>query len=409
MNLNKLILFTASFPFGDKETYLESEIQVLSKYFNEIEIYPHFYKDKKTEKRHVPLNVKVHLPAFPLKKMSRVLLAFRGLLRSPKLSYFFIEFFEFDIYKSKDKLKRWFFSLIHYLATIGSYQYENVKEESNVIFYFYWGDGWVFSCLNINKKNDKTIFIRLHGMDANSEMSNGFLPVRKYIFDKADYLLPISESLKSYVSNKFVISHNKIIVSRLGVDIPRMQSSNNHLKSVKIVSCSNVTDNKRVSCILNAVSQIKDMNIEWVHFGDGPLLNKIKNQRNSLSLEKVKISFFGRTSNENILNYYKTHDINAFINVSQYEGVPVSIMEAMSYGIPCIATDAGATNELVNNENGILLKNDFSINQLIDSLKMTATKDWNTKRIKAYQHCKFYYNSSKNYHELVNILNRNNR
>jgi glycosyltransferase involved in cell wall biosynthesis len=408
MNLNKLILFTSSFPFGDKENYLENEIQVLSKDFDEIEIYPHFYKDRKIEKRDVPLNVKVHLPALPLSKIFKVLLAFRGLLRRPKLSYFFIEFFEYDIYKSREKLKRWFFSLLEYLATIGSNQYKNIKEESNVIFYLYWGVGWAYSCLNLKIKVERTIFIRLHGMDAILEMSNGFLPVRKYVFDKADYLLSISENLKSYLSNKFVISENKIIVSRLGVDIPKMKNSNNHFEALKIISCSNVTANKRVSYILDAVSQIKDMKIEWIHFGDGPLLNTMKNQLNSLTSETVKINFSGRKSNKEILNYYKTHDVSVFVNVSQYEGVPVSIMEAMSHGIPCIATDAGATNELVNNENGILLENDFSISKLIKSLKMIESKDWNTKRIKAYQHCKVYYNSSKNYYELVDIL-KNNR
>jgi glycosyltransferase involved in cell wall biosynthesis len=402
--LNKLVLFTSSFPYGDKETYLENEIVFLSKSFNEIEIYPHFYKEGKTEIRDVPPNVKVHLPAYPKDKIGRILLAFKGLFERPKLSYFFRELFKFKIFNSKENFIRWNISLLDYLATIGSNQYKNIKEESNVIFYFYWGIGWSYSCLNLKKKADRTIFIRLHGGDAYLERSNGFLPVRKYIFDKADYLLPISENLGNYLNNKFLISSNKIIISRLGVNIPKMKSSRTHIGSVKIVSCSNVIALKRISRILDALSKIKDINIEWVHFGDGPLLKDLKIQLKSLSLEKVKVNFLGGKSNKEVLNYYETQDINAFINVSQYEGVPVSIMEAMSYGIPCIATDAGATNELVNNENGILLTNNFSINELINSLKMIQSVDWLKKRLPAYQHCKFYYNSSKNYHELVGVL-----
>ncbi|NMC40567.1 MAG: glycosyltransferase, partial [Bacteroidales bacterium] len=48
-----------------------------------------------------------------------------------------------------------------------------------------------------------------------------------------------------------------------------------------------------------------------------------------------------------------------FINVSSSEGVPVSVMEALSFGIPVIATDAGGTSEIVNNTNGRLIPVDF--------------------------------------------------
>ena len=45
----KLVLFTASFPFGSKETYLETEIYYLAKGFDSVEIYPHYYNNKKTK------------------------------------------------------------------------------------------------------------------------------------------------------------------------------------------------------------------------------------------------------------------------------------------------------------------------------------------------------------------------
>lgn len=49
-----------------------------------------------------------------------------------------------------------------------------------------------------------------------------------------------------------------------------------------------------------------------------------------------------------------------FINVSSSEGLPVSIMEACSFGIPIIATNVGGTAEIVQaGVNGILLKEQF--------------------------------------------------
>ena len=44
-----------------------------------------------------------------------------------------------------------------------------------------------------------------------------------------------------------------------------------------------------------------------------------------------------------------------FVNVSESEGIPVSIMEALAAGVPVLATDVGGTSELVGENNGILL------------------------------------------------------
>ena len=236
----KLILFTSSFPYGDKETYLEKELEILSKEFAKIEIYPHFYKDQKTEKRIVPSNVKVHTPAYPLNKSGRLYLAFKGLFKRPKMSRFIKEFFQFKIYKSIENFKRWSVSLFDYLATIGTSQFNVLKKEDNVVFYFYWGIGWAYSCLNFEKKVNRKIFLRLHGGDAYLVRSNGYLPVRKLLFDKADYLLPISDNLKKYLNDTFLIAYDKMIVSRLGVDIPKIEKRKKTINPIRIVSCSNV-------------------------------------------------------------------------------------------------------------------------------------------------------------------------
>ena len=54
--MSKLLLFTSSFPFGEYEAYLETEIIFLAKKFDKITIYPFFYKDKNMEMRKIPLD-----------------------------------------------------------------------------------------------------------------------------------------------------------------------------------------------------------------------------------------------------------------------------------------------------------------------------------------------------------------
>ena len=49
------------------------------------------------------------------------------------------------------------------------------------------------------------------------------------------------------------------------------------------------------------------------------------------------------------------NDFDLFVNMSLSEGIPVSIMEAISFGIPIIATNVGGNAEIVNDETGVLI------------------------------------------------------
>ena len=62
------------------------------------------------------------------------------------------------------------------------------------------------------------------------------------------------------------------------------------------------------------------------------------------------------------MNYYNTYEIDLFVNLSTIEGVPVSIMEAQSSGIPVLATDVGSSKEIVDDDNGFLIPKDFEMN-----------------------------------------------
>lgn len=57
------------------------------------------------------------------------------------------------------------------------------------------------------------------------------------------------------------------------------------------------------------------------------------------------------------------------MNLSTSEGVPVSIMEVQSYGIPVIATNVGGTGEIIDKDNGILLPSCPSLEDVVAALE----------------------------------------
>jgi glycosyltransferase involved in cell wall biosynthesis len=119
----------------------------------------------------------------------------------------------------------------------------------------------------------------------------------------------------------------------------------------------------------------------------------------------------GKTPNELVYQYYFSNFVDLFINVSKHEGIPVSIMEAFSAGIPVMATNVGAVSEIVDSDCGYNLDIDFDeeeVSKLLnDFFNLSKEKNVNF-RINAYHKWQNYFNSKKNYSMFYQHILREN-
>lgn len=269
---------------------------------------------------------------------------------------------------------------------IAKYLLKNYSDESFVL-YSYWMYETAFIALKLKKIFPKSFVItRCHGYDLYEERhENFYIPFRKYIFSNMHKIFCISENGKQYIKNTYGNNwSDKIEVMRLGTSY---YGINNPLKERKIVlaSCSNLVDVKRVNLIIKALME-STAQIKWIHIGDGILRSELEELSKKLP-KNVECKFLGLMKNEEVMKFYKNQHIDVFINVSESEGVPVSIMEALSFGIPIVATDVGGTHEIVIDKyNGILLNKNFKSGELLDSIsfivddnkyRRNAIKVWN--------------------------------
>ncbi|MBK6912265.1 MAG: glycosyltransferase [Ignavibacteriales bacterium] len=74
-----------------------------------------------------------------------------------------------------------------------------------------------------------------------------------------------------------------------------------------------------------------------------------------LPSSNLKINLRGNINNDELLEYYKNNLIDIFINTSDSEGLPVSIIEAQNFGIPVIAPALGGIPEIVNGNNELFI------------------------------------------------------
>src|SRR5690554_6228579 len=119
----------------------------------------------------------------------------------------------------------------------------------------------------------------------------------------------------------------------------------------------------------------------------------------------LKISFIGQLANTEVKKKLAAECFDVFINSSASEGIPVSIMEAMSYKIPAIAPDVGGIADLVNRSNGYLMPavcTTDDIKKGIDAIHQNKEKI-NYKE-NAYQWVKKNFNSDINYPEFIEEL-----
>jgi glycosyltransferase involved in cell wall biosynthesis len=150
--------------------------------------------------------------------------------------------------------------------------------------------------------------------------------------------------------------------------------------------------------LLELSKRIPDQSLQWHHFGDGELRESIELMTKKFPAN-IRVKFWGKVLNEDIHKFYRENPIDLFINVSDSEGIPVSIMEAQSFGIPVLATAVGGTPEIVTNENGWLIPGDATASQISNCIAsaMYELSHTSTKRSASLETWKNRYDADVNF------------
>ena len=237
------------------------------------------------------------------------------------------------------------------------------------VFYSYWLYEAGYAAAQLKKMFPGSSFVsRCHGYDLYKQRhANGYMPLRHYLLTMADRIWPVSQNGAAYLQAEYPFETvGKVRVMRLGT-ADHGVSNPQTADRITLVSCSNLVDVKRVNKIIEALALLEKPAV-WHHFGDGPLMEKLRQQANGLP-DHIRWIFHGNVPNQQLMEFYGNNHVDCFLNVSASEGIPVSVMEAMSFGIPVIATDVGGTAELVaHNENGFLLEADFRAETLVEKI-----------------------------------------
>lgn len=399
--MHNLIIFTDKFPYNGGEPFLETEIHYLSKAFERVIIFP--LTGHGTEKLPMPANVEVidfetNRPVY-LKK----LLLNHG--------WVIIKWFALEFIKSPHRFKyitqfNWNFKRLVGLLNnaIELKQSINKLNISKPIYYSYWFNDWASMLVIAKQLGLKGKFVsRTHGFDFDEQQqARGYHPFRYVELPKFDKVFQVSEYGQNYISKRFPRAKN-IEVSKLGVTEKGTNPISNDTV-FQIVSCSNFVPLKRVHLMVEILTQFS-IPFHWTHFGTGSGMEKVQAKAEN-ELNTDNYSFKGFVPNQELMEWYKTNAVDLFINVSELEGLPVSLMEAISFGIPVVGCNICGVPEIVNTQTGVLLDVDFESKQVASTLEeFLKTKARNTsfrKGVKDFWAANF--DADKNYTDFVKSL-----
>jgi glycosyltransferase involved in cell wall biosynthesis len=385
-----LFFFTDAFPLGWAEHYIEKEIGYLCAAFEKVYIFPLGVSDG--EPRTLPDNasfVNIHSDVdFSKSNIFTTLLQDVGIvmeaMKADKQGFV-------SLYKT-------LFNARAYSRAIENFMKENSLQSEDVVCYSYWFYQWSLIVALLRKENIVGRAVsRVHFADLYQYVKK--TPFARFKLRSLDKSILISQHGSAYFKKAHPDLVDKFEIGYLGVEQHDLAFGSLENETKIIVTCSTIRPQKRVDLIANCISKLKH-NVRWVHYGTGPdsFVEELKAITKTFP-ENIEFDFKGWAKNEEVISFYKQNEVSLFVNLSTHEGVPVSIMEATSFGVPVIATDVFGTGEALSPKECVLLPVDSDEAEIVRVMDQMLNKNSDPNEVRKFSHTRF--DAAKNYPDFI--------
>ena len=363
MDNTNIIYFTATFPYGFGEMWKYDELATLSNTFANITVVPFDYGFNKMPVA-LPKGVQCTEPLTATHSITKYTVL-KYLFFSKCSISFWKNFFVNKRFTAKQNVIAWYNAIFNVVFLISHPYIKNMIGNkaiaSNTVLLFFWGKGSAEMVPFIDTRIFKKVIIKMHRFDLFENLYKYGILFRKQQIKKATLILPSHVEGYNYLTKKYPQFATKFVVNRVGtkpsatlVQPTALQPIvDGNSSPITIFSCSTLTTVKRVHIMLQAASNLP-FTFNWYHIGNGTLSKELEQLQATLKLQG-KFHFLGFIPPNKLKQTYLQYNIDVFVNTSESEGIPVSILEMLSLGVPIIATDVGSVREAVDDTVGKLL------------------------------------------------------
>lgn len=223
----------------------------------------------------------------------------------------------------------------------------------------------------------KTIVYTLHGFDSVRKAFRKFMPIEKGLSKRSTCIIGVSQydidaMRDEGINNNLTLIYNGAIdyttkdLSK--IENPTITNQFEKIRQIypKIILCiSRISKQKKFDLFLDVAKQMPEYAFVWI--GNKESVNDVPN--NVFCLGEVHSAFV----------YFKYADL--FTLPSNYEGLPVSLLEALSFGVPAVASAVGGVTEVLDGSNGFAVENNLS--EFVSKIKYILDDDNRYKTMSA--------------------------
>lgn len=401
--MKSVLFITSTYPYGIGESFIEEELKHLSKKFR-IDVLPTYPRGKidnhkKTLINSISgelLNLKLFSLAYFVHLTCFTLLNFKVLCKLVNMCFC----------GSFDKTLR---NLV--LIPKAVYFYHMYMQSKNYDFiYSHWLSAPAQFSMLLNELSGIKFGVTSHRWDI---VDNNNIELK---VEKSSFIRVISnKSLKLFPSDVLKKFNYKLHTIYLGINCydgkyTRVLTSKPVYNGICIASLTPV---KGHTYLLRSIKALKDkgFNIKMKFLGEGVLHKELLELTSNLGLVE-QVDFLGNLEHSRVTDLLSSKEVDFVclpsldLGNGLHEGVPVSLMEAMSFSIPCISTNTGSINELINSKvNGILVpdKDDHKLATAIE-LILSDSELYSMISTNALRTIESKFNSSKCNEALIEII-----
>lgn len=232
------------------------------------------------------------------------------------------------------------------------------------------------------------------------------IPTEKFLSRFTDKIICVSSFDKNIALKYKIAKEGKITVVYNGVPNREIRDLNKK-ETFKLITIMRLDYPKWPELLVESFAKINNLNLELLIIGYGSKINKLNSQINKLGLSNRAKVLFSIDKEQNILLLNKA---DLFVLISKHEGLPITILEAMSVGLPVVASNVGGIKEEINGSCGYLVENDTEkIKEAVlkitsnDNLHISMSKNaWDRQR-EIFSIEKFIKETEKIYKEILKI------
>jgi glycosyltransferase involved in cell wall biosynthesis len=208
--------------------------------------------------------------------------------------------------------------------------------------------------------------ISIIGNPAYSKLRKGIRKKITYFMYRRIHAVTVTGSKSKQVVVNNGIREDKIYILPNSIDIEKFSPDSSVIKKYDLISLGRLSEEKELGNLLEIVSLLKKskLDIKVGIAGKGPETESLKKLivKKNLSLNVDLLGYV-----DDITDFYRSGKL--FTLTSRTEGLPRTIVEAMACGIPCIASNVGDMEDVIDDGlNGYLIQDYKDIDKFIEMI-----------------------------------------